>query len=307
MIHTFAGNTLDRGDVIRRAPALLKAALEAETSIFLLFSELEVLVNNEQQLRLGWLNQSQVTRLKLESEPILLGFENDIAHFALDVSSISNLIQILELGDDWAFKDCRAAAMEMDNGETGIIAQGRAQVSWHSNHQFCSKCGGNTEPQRGGLTRHCELCRTDHFPRTDPVVIMLITDGERCLLGQGHGPMVKINMYSTLAGFIEQGESIEEAVRREVKEEAGIDVGRVRYHSSQPWPFPSSLMIGCHAEALSEKITIDTVEINDARWFSKAEVKAALHSKTDGLYLPGSMAIAHHLIRTWIEDDIRFE
>ena len=303
MIHKFAGNNLDRGDVIRRSSDSLAEVLSAPNSVFLPFHKLEVLLNGEREPALGWLNQQQLARIKRYETPIFLGLDNDIAHFAVDVSAEDNVIDLLDLDDSWVFKDCRAAAMTMATAHTGIIAQARAQLSWHSNHRFCSQCGAATEQQRGGHTRHCEACNTDHFPRTDPVVIMLVSDGDRCLLGQGHGPMVKINMYSTLAGFIDQGESIEEAVRREVKEESGVEVGAVRYHSSQPWPFPSSLMIGCHADALSTDIIIDPVEMADVKWFTRDEVAKAIHQQTPQLYLPGSMAIAHHLIRSWVEGE----
>ena len=160
--------------------------------------------------------------------------------------------------------------------EAGILAQSRAQLDWHRRHQFCSVCGQRTEQGRGGQVRKCMACKADHFPRTDPVAIMVVTDGERCLLGQSRGRLSRTGTYSALAGFMDQGESIEEAVRREVKEEAGIEVGQVRYHSSQPWPFPSSLMIGCHARALTTDIHIDDEEMTDVRWFPRADVLSAL-------------------------------
>lgn len=301
MIHTFAGNTLDRGDAMRRDQPLIDAAVKHKDSLFLPFYNLDVLVKDDQGLHLGWLKQTDIASLATTEPPILLGLKDGIAHFAIDLSMVDSSINTLGLGDQWAYRDCRAVAMELHDHNTGIIAQSRAQISWHSSHQFCSKCGAGTQQKKGGHVRHCESCKADHFPRTDPVVIMLIARGDECLLGQGLGPMVNMNMYSTLAGFIDQGESIEEAVRREVKEESGIEVGNVRYHSSQPWPFPSSLMIGCQGEALSSEITIDPFEMADVRWFSRADVADALYKRSQHIYLPGSMAIAHHLIRDWIE------
>ena len=146
--------------------------------------------------------------------------------------------------------------------------------------------------------RECPSCKSQHFPRTDPVAIMLVYRGEKCVMGQTIARQ-RSTFYSCLAGFMDHGESIEEGVRREVMEEAGLPIGKVTYHSSQPWPFPSSLMIGCHAEALSDDILVDTGEMADVRWFTKDEVKLALEDKLKGVNIPGPIAIAHHLIKAW--------
>jgi NAD+ diphosphatase len=150
-------------------------------------------------------------------------------------------------------------------------------------------------------------CNANHFPRTDPVVIMVVSDGDKCLLGQSRGRLSRTGRYSALAGFMDQGESIEEAVRREVKEEAGIEVGEVRYHSSQPWPFPSSLMIGCHGKARTTDIHIDDEEMTDVRWFSRDEVRLALKGENPDLQVPDSIAIAHHLIKAWANEEVRWD
>ena len=184
------------------------------------------------------------------------------------------------------------------------MAQGRAQVNWHNRHGFCSVCGHATEVRRGGQKRECPACKAEHFPRTDPVIIMLVIDGERCLLGQSRGRLQAMNRYSALAGFMDQGEAIEEAVAREVMEEAGVRVKNVRYHSSQPWPFPSSLMIGCHAEADSTSINMDNEEMTDVQWFDRSEVLLALEEKSEKLRLPGPIAIAHHLIKSWAYGEV---
>ena len=152
---------------------------------------------------------------------------------------------------------------------------------------------------RGGQVRRCPGCKAEHFPRTDPVVITVVADGERCLLGQSRGRLSRLKTYSALAGFMDQAESIEEAASREIMEEAGIEVTNVRYHSSQPWPFPSSLMIGCHADAATTEIRMDTEEMTDVRWFSRDEVLLALEGKSGELTIPGPIAIAHHLIKAW--------
>jgi NAD+ diphosphatase len=154
---------------------------------------------------------------------------------------------------------------------------------------------------QAGWKRECGSCKTEHFPRTDPVVIMLAIDGERCLLGRA-GRFVA-NMWSCLAGFIEPGESIEEAARRETLEEAGIVCGEVKYFRSQPWPFPMSLMIGCHARAESSTITVDRSELEDARWFTREETALMfLGQHPEKISIPPPIAIAHHIIRAWVEE-----
>jgi NAD+ diphosphatase len=182
----------------------------------------------------------------------------------------------------------------------GELAQGAALLSWHHNHRFCGRCGGQTQSRIGGYKRACAACGAEHFPRTDPVAIMLAVRADNCLLGRG--PHFAPGSYSTLAGFIEPGETIEAAVRREVLEESGIRLGRVIYHASQPWPFPHSLMIGCFGEALNDDIAFDGRELEDCRWFARDEVrKMVAGSHPDGLIIPPQGAIASHLIRAWVE------
>ena len=187
--------------------------------------------------------------------------------------------------------------------DLGALAQASSLLTWHRRHGHCSVCGAPSVMRIGGYRRDCPSCAAQHFPRTDPVVIMLAIDvaGDRALLGrQAH---FAPGMYSCLAGFVEPGETIENAVRRETHEEAGIRIGRVRYHASQPWPFPSSLMIGCHGEALTTEIVPDEVELEDCRWFGRDEVRAMLaETHPDGLKCPPPLAIAHHIISAWAED-----
>jgi NAD+ diphosphatase len=185
------------------------------------------------------------------------------------------------------------------------LAEAKALLHWHARHRFCSNCGARTNMLEGGWRRDCPACSGQHFPRTDPVAIMLAVDGERCLLGRSHRFMA--GMWSCLAGYVEPGEAIEDAVRRETVEEAGIECGKVVYYASQPWPFPSSLMIGCHTKALTREITIDRNELEDARWFTRDEAASMLLGRhPDGLTTPPPVAIAHHLIRAWVErgDDV---
>lgn len=302
--HPFAGNPLDRGDVQRRDEAALKALFNHPETLILPLWQLNVLVQSDDEPRLGWLRPLDVERLDIDVEPIFLGFMNNRAHFALDISEIHDPAHELNLTDTWRFQEARFAATLLPGPDTGILAQSRSQLNWHSRHGFCSVCGSRTESGRGGQVRKCGDCGSEHFPRTDPVAIMLVHHEDRCLLGQSRGRLSRTGMYSALAGFIDQGESIEEAVRREVREESGIEVGRVTYHSSQPWPFPSSLMIGCHAEALTTQIFRDEEEMADVLWFSREDVQAALRDENPNLKVPGPIAIAHHLIKAWADGDV---
>jgi len=298
--HIFAGSPFDRGDAQRRDPVWLEAAEGNAGSRFLPLARLNVLVHDADGLRLGWLSRADVARLDIAVAPVFLGLLDGVAHFAIDVSELGDPVHELDLDDAWRFEDARAAAMRLAVEDTGVLAQARAQIGWHRSHRHCSACGAPTDPSRGGHVRICGVCKTEHFPRTDPVAIMLAVDGDRCLLGRQ--ARFGTGMWSCLAGFIEPGETIEDAVRRETLEEAGIRCGEVKYFATQPWPFPMSLMIGCHARALSSEIKVDTSELEDARWFSRDDAAAMLMRRHDhGLSTPPPIAIAYHIIRAWVE------
>ncbi|MGU3360676.1 NAD(+) diphosphatase [Methylobacterium sp. M6A4_1b] len=208
----------------------------------------------------------------------------------------------IEADPDFRTNDLRSLAGEgrIAPHELGLLATAKSLLGWHARHGFCANCGSPTTLAAGGYRRECTACGTHHFPRTDPVVIMLITRGDSCLLGRS--PRFHEGMYSCLAGFLEPGETVEDAVRRETFEEVGLTVGAVRYHASQPWPFPSSLMIGCVAESLDAAITLDPEELADARWFSRDSVAAMLEGRhPDGLTTPPPLAIANLLMRAFVE------
>ena len=195
------------------------------------------------------------------------------------------------------FVEIRGLMPTLTKLEGECVATGRALIGWHSSHRFCANCGTPSAVESAGWVRKCQQCGTQHFPRTDPVVIMAITHGDKLLLGRS--PSWPERMYSLLAGFVEPGETIEAAVRRETIEESAIKVGPVRYVASQPWPFPMSLMFGCHGEATSEAITIDPVELSDARWVSRGEVLEILAGTHAEINRPRPGAIAGALIEAW--------
>ena len=189
----------------------------------------------------------------------------------------------------------------LDSDLLGALGQAKSVMHWHQRHRFCANCGAPTRMAASGWRRECDSCQAQHFPRTDPVVIMLAVQGDACLLGRQS--RFAPGMYSCLAGFLEPGETIEDAVRRELQEEAGIAVGPVNYRSSQPWPFPASLMIGCIAQALGRDLVIDREELEDARWFSRGEAASILAgTHPDSFSSPPPMAIAHHLLRDWLDE-----
>jgi NAD+ diphosphatase len=220
-------------------------------------------------------------------ECVLLGVDTDgTGWFASQAQADESLMDLRSL----------AVAGTLPGDELAILAQARSLLHWHERHGFCANCGVKTEMCDAGYRRHCAACATDHFPRTDPVIIIAVRHKTRMLLGrQSAWPD---GMYSTLAGFMEPGETIEEAARREVYEEAGIRVGDIKFHANQPWPFPSSLMIGLIGEALTDDVVIDPKELETARWFERDEVQSMLdRNHPQGLNAPLPLAIAHHLIR----------
>ncbi|MGJ4946023.1 NAD(+) diphosphatase [Bradyrhizobium sp. HKCCYLS1011] len=231
---------------------------------------------------------------------IFLGLRDGGALFGMGISPAA--AEALAGRDDVAVTELRGIAMQgtIPPDELGAIAMAKSMVSWHQRHGFCANCGTRTGMREAGWKRECPNCKTEHFPRTDPVVISLVAHGDKCLLGRQQ--RFPPGMYSCLAGFVEAAETIEDAVRREVFEESGIRCADVTYYMTQPWPYPSSLMIGCSARALNEDIVVDRTELEDVRWFSREEARLMLaRQHPDGLSGPHPFAIAHHLVGRWLK------
>lgn len=298
--HVFSQNPLNRGEAERRDEQWIKEKQNNPTSKYLVTNELNILIEESNGTKqILWLQQVEACKLEIVSQPVLLGFDDSACYFAISV--IEDEATQLASQSHSEFIDARTCGTFLSPEDMGIIAQARIQINWHNKNKFCSVCGNDNNIYRGGQVLRCASCKNETFPRTDPVIIMVVTDGDRCLLGQSQGRLSQTNTYSALAGFMDQGESIEEAVAREVMEEAGLEVKNVTYHSSQPWPFPNSLMIGCHAEAKTTQINMDKEEMISVKWFTREEVKMALNKENPNLNVPAPLAIAHHLIKSWVD------
>jgi len=296
----YTESSLERAADLRLDDAKL-AALAADTraGAYLAGGEMVVMKANS-TLADPLFGIAEARTLGEVTETIFLGHDRGAARFGIGLTS--STIERLKSRNDLVITDLRSIAMKglVAPEHLPPLAEAKAMLHWHARHRFCSNCGAKTDLVEGGWKRVCPACEGQHFPRTDPVVIMLAVTGDRCLLGRSG--RFAASMWSCLAGFVEPGEAIEDAVRRETLEEAGIRCGRVTYFRSQPWPFPMSLMIGCHAEALNDDITVDRNELEDARWLTRDEVALMLMRRhPDGLTTPPPVAIAHHIIRAWVE------
>ncbi len=311
----FANNPLDRASYRRADKAWLEEQLKNPSSLFVPFRrqkrrDWEPFVLPEAQPSqgkdIGWTPASILPELAGEGITVFLGInKRGKALFAADVSGTKDVENHPALKGQGAFEDLRGLAMagEITPTELAIMAQAKSMIDWHSRHGYCSVCGAKSEMAEAGYKRVCPSCKAEHFPRTDPVVIMLATHGEKCFVGRQE--IWPKGMHSALAGFVEPGESIEEAVAREMEEEAGISVSTVTYHSTQPWPYPSSLMIGCHAVADSEEFKVDGVELSGGRWITREEARQILAGEGDGtIWLPPAFAIAHQLIKAFAEGQV---
>ena len=285
----FSGSPLDRADHIRVDPEALAGLMNWRARVLLLDG---LLPGVDETGGLVWGSLADVPE---EAELVFLGMLDGKAHF-VPVPAEGAEGPAYAMPRAWQLMSLLAPA------DLAIYGGARSLADWHARHRFCARCGAPTKLVKGGWQRHCDNCGADHFPRTDPVTIMLVEHEDRLLLGRQ--PRFPPKMYSALAGFVEPGETIEEAVAREIHEEAGVRVRNVTYIASQPWPFPSQLMIGCHAVADDPEITLDTAELEDARWFTRVELeeaRAAGEKGTDLLYFPRPFAIAHHLVTWWLD------
>ncbi|MET0709661.1 MAG: NAD(+) diphosphatase [Tardiphaga sp.] len=246
------------------------------------------------------LNLDEALKAGANPGTIFLGLRDGAAVFGMGIGAAA--VEKLLTRDDVVLSELRGMAMQgiVPPDQLSAIAMAKSLVSWHQRHGFCANCGARSAMAEGGWKRVCPSCKVEHFPRTDPVAIMLVENGDKCLLGRQK--QFPPGMYSCLAGFVEAAETIEDAVRREIFEEAGIRCTDVKYYMTQPWPYPSSLMIGCSARATSDTITIDHMELEDARWFDRDEALLMLKREhPDGLAGPHPFAIAHHLLGRWLQ------
>ncbi len=314
---TFGGSALDRAGEIRGNSAALAYLRKASDSKAIVFWRGKPLIHKTRPASLVRLDMDHPILADASPDVIFLGREDGAGRFAfdmsdwnpddLDQSQLGGFLDPSEqhhpsLPQDYVFAELRRVMTWLSPRDAELAASGRAVQMWHGSHGFCAKCGTGTEMAQAGWQRNCAACGTHHFPRTDPVVIMLITHGNSVLMGRSPGwPQ---GMYSLLAGFVEPGETLEAAVRREVFEESGVKVGPVSYLASQPWPFPASLMFGCAGEATSKDINIDPVEIEDAMWVTREDMMQAFAGEHPTILPARKGAIAHFLLENWLADTL---
>ena len=288
----FSRNLLIR-DAENRTEETLEVALGSASASYYMFARGRVLLLKEHETQVRFKKSALRFFNPNFDRAILLGDAQDGPRIAVPCS-----IDPETLEEPWTSYDLRSLLYSgsVSDEDAGAIAQASAMLYWHSTNRFCGKCGIASEPRIGGYRRDCPNCDHKIFPRTDPVVIMLPVQGERCAMGRS--PHFPPGWYSTLAGFVEPGETMEDAVRRETQEESGLKVGRVKYHASQPWPFPHSLMIGVYCEVLSDEIKFDSKELEDCRWFTREEVRMMINeTHPEGYICPPNKAISSALIR----------
>jgi len=290
----FSKNPLDRLDHLRKNSLEVKKLIKSPNSLFLLFDGNNIIIDEKNST--CFFSNKILKEYKIdENEVILLGRYQGIDYFAFTLNKeLEENLSKISLRD-FVNKEFLA------EDKFGILAQGAAVLNWHKSHQFCSFCGEKTQIAQAGWRRDCLVCKTEHFPRVDSAVIMLVTYGEYCLLGRGVN--FKEKRYSCLAGYVESGETFEGAAARELFEEAGIEAYDVEYVMSQPWPFPSTLMVGMRMKAKTKELTLDKNEIADAFWVHKDEVREVLNGKENSNFtLPRQIAIARNLLEIWVDE-----
>ncbi len=297
--NAYTGSPLDRAAARRDDADWIASRLADPASLFVPVWRAKTLIDGDGDAapQAVFLSGEAAELARMAGGPwAFLGLRGEHAMFAIDVSSVEDPLPLLPTGLG-RFEDLRTLAGRLPGEDAAILAHARGLMHWRLRHRFCGVCGAVCEPRSAGYAQVCTGCGAQHFPRTDPAVIMLVHRGDRALLGHSQR-FPSSTMYSTLAGFVEPGESLEEAVAREVMEEVGVPVGAVRYHSSQPWPFPASVMLGFYAEGLADAITIQQDELRDARWFTRHEMR---DPKGHGFHLPRRDSIARRLIEDWME------
>ncbi|WP_116133651.1 NAD(+) diphosphatase [Tropicimonas sp. IMCC34043] len=311
---TFGGGGLDRAAQVRGQRDEQARMLADPATRILPLWQLRPLLRGEDRVELAPVAPGAEVLLHASRSPIFLGLDEGVAWFAADVSAWQPEDQAAP-GDDFAdateqrhpslpsdhrFAELRSVMARLDPREAELVATARGLFAWHGNHSFCARCGAATEEAEAGWQRHCPACGAMHFPRTDPVVIMLITHGNSVLMGRA--PSWGEGFFSLLAGFVEPGETVEAAVRREVWEETGVRVGPVRYLASQPWPFPASLMLGFQGEAETTEITVDPKEIAEAMWVSREEMMTIFAGDHPKIRAARPGAIARFILQNWLAD-----
>jgi NAD+ diphosphatase len=297
----FVSNILDRAAHLRGDDAKLMALEgQADARAYVVYRD-SLVMKREATGPRALLSIDEALKLGANPGTIFLGLRERAPVFGMGISPAA--VEALLTREDAAVTELRGMAMQgvVPPGQLSAIAMAKSMVNWHQRHGYCANCGTRTAMKEGGWKRECPNCKAEHFPRTDPVVIMLVTSDDKVLLGrQKHFPP---GMYSCLAGFVEVAETVEDAVRREIFEESGIRCTDVKYYMTQPWPYPSSLMIGCTARATNEDIVVDRAELEDARWFDRREATLMIKREhPDGLAGPHPFAIAHHLLGRWVHN-----
>jgi NAD+ diphosphatase len=307
----FGDSGLDRAAALRDRPEEISWLAAAPNARFLPFWRGKPLLAGDCA---GWLPLDHPIREEAREAPLFLGLDDGAPRFALDISAWEPEEEPETLGaffdpseqrhpslpPDHRFAELRGVMTGLSPRDAELAATGKALTGWHSTHGFCARCGQRTEAAKAGWQRDCLACGANHFPRTDPVVIVLVTHGDDVLLGRSS--FWPEGMYSLLAGFVEPGETLEAAARREVAEETGVEIGGVSYLASQPWPFPASLMIGCRAEAARREIRLDPAELEDARWIGRQELLEAMEGRHPQVKPARRGSIARFLLERWLAD-----
>ncbi len=312
---SFSGNPLDRADHLRTDSEIFGSYMQRDDARIVLLAgeskqtdgEARVSLTSESRILtdavgdIAWQSPRKCRFLPVGTT-IFLGLDNDAPRYASMLDGSADDFADMFEAEGAKFRDGRGIAFKLGGAHPslGIIAQAKSMLLWHESHRYCAKCGLESKLIKAGYERKCDACETSHFPRTDPVVIMLVRAGDKALVGRGNG--WPEGHYSALAGFMEPGESMEEAVAREIFEEVGLKATKVIYKASQPWPWPSSLMIGVDAWVEEGELNIDSAEIEDAIWITKEDVRASIREETSLRLLPPPFAIAHNLIKAWLEE-----